>query len=393
MSKSGSTPESQNQRHLEHLSLVDLQLYIDGELSPDARGQVEAHLEHCEQCRSKVDTASAFGELLQSVFRSPAPFESDAVDEQERLGSSACPDDLDLAAYTEGRLSGAERIRVEAHVSRCRDCLAILSSTVRAAAAEDATKPITGLSERLVCVSLKEVREARADALLSKLWELVHSTRGDIRQHLRGLGDGIARGFREAFTYPTPVFGSARVDDDLIVVSPFGKVRSRIAFVWEPWGEADSYEVSISDSDWVQRTTRCRIVIDRDDHAWATAGNHEWILKAFRGSTLVASVSTSFSVAGEQEEQCIGALEQSIGEIEPEVDRLAIWGGILEQCGFCDEAVASYQRSHHLRPAAGLAYCIARCFNQSGLTPLRKLWNDRIIELDRAVAEGTVEKR
>jgi hypothetical protein len=43
----------------------------------------------------------------------------------------ACPDAELLASYIDGRTTSAERIEVETHLMRCRDCLVVVLETCR----------------------------------------------------------------------------------------------------------------------------------------------------------------------------------------------------------------------------------------------------------------------
>jgi anti-sigma factor RsiW len=391
MSKSDSAPESTGQRHLGHLTTLDVELYVDGELTPEAEERVRAHLEQCEPCRDAVDAAEALVRLIGPDSRASVGAGSRAGGRGVRDSQlSQCPGDLELAAFIEGRMSRLERIQAQAHISRCPTCLSVLASAARDASSEPAQVDGVPATERFIQASVREARKGRADTLLSKLWELIHSTGGDIQARLRAVSDGVATSFQEAFTYPAPILTTAAGSQELAILSPFGKTRSPIVFQWERWGNSDSYKISVIGSGWVERTTKLRIAIERGRHAWFAAGSHEWTLRAFRNSIEIGAASTAFTLVGEEEERGIAALERSVRSITPEVDRLAIWGGILEQLGLGGEAVASYRQSHRLRPEAGIACLIARCFERFGLGSLSHLWNEQAIALDRAAVERTV---
>ena len=51
----------------------ELSAYVDGQLSPDARGRLEQHIESCAACRETVDELRALRSALQALPREDAP--------------------------------------------------------------------------------------------------------------------------------------------------------------------------------------------------------------------------------------------------------------------------------------------------------------------------------
>jgi len=92
---------------IDYASQIHKQLsaYIDGELSPKERREVEEHLKVCPDCRAEFKRMKRVAELASESLRS------------ERCISAA-----DKAAYIHGFLDETKRREVEAHLKRCRNC-------------------------------------------------------------------------------------------------------------------------------------------------------------------------------------------------------------------------------------------------------------------------------
>ena len=55
---------------MKHLSDSEIQVYIDGELSPRQANRVEQHLQQCPDCAARVEEQSARIQLLRSAWGS-----------------------------------------------------------------------------------------------------------------------------------------------------------------------------------------------------------------------------------------------------------------------------------------------------------------------------------
>ncbi|NQT19361.1 MAG: zf-HC2 domain-containing protein [Planctomycetes bacterium] len=94
---------------IDHASHIDEQLsaYLDDELSPEERLQVESHLKQCADCRAEFKRLQRTAELTS-----------------ESLRAVRCISPEDKAAYIHGRMNASERSEVEEHLARCRNCSA-----------------------------------------------------------------------------------------------------------------------------------------------------------------------------------------------------------------------------------------------------------------------------
>lgn len=88
---------------------IDEQLsaYLDDELSPEERRQVESHLKECGECRAEFKRLWKISELASDSLR-----------------SIRCISPEDKAAYIHSKMGAAQRSKVEKHLARCRNCSA-----------------------------------------------------------------------------------------------------------------------------------------------------------------------------------------------------------------------------------------------------------------------------
>lgn len=88
---------------------IDEQLsaYLDDELSPEERLQVESHLKECGDCRAEFGRIRNIAELAS-----------------ESLRSVRCVSPEDKTAYIHDLMDAAQRSKVDKHLARCRNCSA-----------------------------------------------------------------------------------------------------------------------------------------------------------------------------------------------------------------------------------------------------------------------------
>ena len=102
-------PRTQKVAAIDNTAHIEEQLsaYIDGELSPPERAQVEAHLAVCSMCRAEYEGLKHVTELASDSLR-----------------SVHCISDADRAAYVNDLLDEAKHREVEEHLKRCKSCRA-----------------------------------------------------------------------------------------------------------------------------------------------------------------------------------------------------------------------------------------------------------------------------
>ena len=92
---------------IDHAFHIDEQLsaYLDDELSPEERLQVESHLKECGDCRAEFGRLQEIAELAS-----------------ESLRSVRCVSPEHKTAYIHDLMDAAQRSKVEKHLARCRNC-------------------------------------------------------------------------------------------------------------------------------------------------------------------------------------------------------------------------------------------------------------------------------
>ena len=101
----------------------ELSAYLDNELSPSMREQVETHLRSCSECSEML---SAFQKNRQMITDSVHPAPSTLKDTVMAKIHTEFQDEL--SAYLDNELAPAMRERVEAHLHACNECSEMLSA-------------------------------------------------------------------------------------------------------------------------------------------------------------------------------------------------------------------------------------------------------------------------
>ena len=101
----------------------ELSAYLDNELSPSRREQVEIHLRSCSECSEML---SAFQKNRQMITNSAHPVPSTLKDTVMAKIHTEFQDEL--SAYLDNELAPAMRERVEAHLHSCDECSEMLSA-------------------------------------------------------------------------------------------------------------------------------------------------------------------------------------------------------------------------------------------------------------------------
>ena len=102
---------------------AELSAYLDNELTPSRRKQIEAHLRSCDECS---DMLSAFQENRQMIANIAHPVPSTLKDGVMRKIHTQFQDEL--SAYLDNELAPAMRDRIEAHLHSCDECSNMLAA-------------------------------------------------------------------------------------------------------------------------------------------------------------------------------------------------------------------------------------------------------------------------
>ena len=92
---------------IDHASHINEQLsaYLDGELSPRERREVEGHLKVCANCQAEYEALQEVAELAS-----------------ESLRASRCISAADKAAYIHGLMNEEMCRKIESHLAKCHNC-------------------------------------------------------------------------------------------------------------------------------------------------------------------------------------------------------------------------------------------------------------------------------
>ena len=101
----------------------ELSAYLDNELTPSRRKQIEAHLHSCDACS---DMLSAFQKNRQRVSNIARPVPSTLKNAVMAEIHTQFQDEL--SAYLDDELASTTRHRIEAHLHACSECSGMLST-------------------------------------------------------------------------------------------------------------------------------------------------------------------------------------------------------------------------------------------------------------------------
>lgn len=292
---------------------------------------------------------------------------------------SHCITDIQMAAYLDNCMSDEERKSIEEHLSTCDYCFRILVETKKFTKM-DIKEDMPRQSYRKIISEIKKVlRRKRLEALTIKFKELIEKSPNHIRKSLERIREGIETIFMDTFTYPSPrfapVFGETRVS----ISSPFGKIRYPILFEWQEYERADSYEISIESADWLLRTNKTKFGVTPVQLKLTNGEEYMWNLRVLnKDKEVIEEENGFFSLLGIEELKEIKQIENQITMIEPEEDRLLLWGGCLEEKELYIDAIQKYKQAYASQPSPGVAYRIAYCYHKLELEGLCHEWNKKI---------------
>ena len=109
---------------MNHRQIQDeLSAYLDNELAPAARHQVEAHLRSCNECSEML---AAFQENRQKIANIAQPVP--ATFKETVMAKIHAEFQDELSAYLDDELVPAMRERIETHLHSCNECADMLSA-------------------------------------------------------------------------------------------------------------------------------------------------------------------------------------------------------------------------------------------------------------------------
>lgn len=325
---------------------------------------------------------SELGRLMKEADKDKIPPSIYCLDIFEKL-----PD------YHEGSLLDKERQQVEEHFKKCLWCFnSYMKYSISIAQAEVGTLPdapqwvkdigmkvFTGWSyEEIIGVIKKDEARQKVEALVARLKELIAKTPVHLQERLGTVFRNLEVIFQETFAYPTPSFAPVFGEIQITVLSPFGKMRYPILFEWQSYEEADEYIITIEDVDWSITTSKTKLEITPENLKLEYGQEYMWNLKAIKKGEILEEENGVFSLIDKIELKEVEEIESQIKDIEPEEDKLILWGGILEEKELYIDAIQKYKQAYAIQSLPGVAYRIACCYDKLELEDLREEWNKRI---------------
>lgn len=355
---------------MEHLSDLDVFLFLDKELSEDRLEQIQEHLKSCKKCSEKIQNSQIFSELIRR-----------AAEKKMSLNrTSDCISDLEFTEYLGGHISTTARMKIENHLSTCEYCLSILCKTkeiMKENSSEDLPHQILVKSTSIVKKSLRMKKVVKVIDTFSELIKKRPQNEWDFLQKVEHDFETI---IKSAFTYPYPRFSPVFGESQIGVISPFGKVRYPIVFEWQPVQSANLYEISIKDIEWFFKTEETRVIITEEQLKRALNHDKEimWIIKAKKHNETLEEESGFFSLITPEEKEIIEEIEVNIKKLAQGDEKFIIWGGLLESSGLLMEAIEKYKQLYSKYSSPSIAYFIASCYDKLELEDLREKWNNKI---------------
>ena len=354
----------------DHLSDIEITLYCDEELNNEEMLKVNAHMQSCESCKRLVVENQNFTGLLHRAL------ENDLSTERKE----DCLSDMDISSYLEDHVSSAERISIEGHLSKCGYCLDIIVETEKFLKEGVKEEPFYS-NEKIMGFVKQQLRKEWPNALVGKFRTLIKKSPPLVKKTFKAIQCDIEAMIKNTFTYPSPHFAPVFGESLVTVLSPFGKVRYPVIFEWMPYEDANCYTISVDNTNWSFNTPETRVKVSPKELRLDYGNEYMWELKVEKGEKIIEEITGFFSLATQDEIKELIEIESQLKSIKPELDRLILWGGILEEKGFYMEAVEQYKAAYASEPLNGIAYRIAYCYDRLELEELRDEWNKRIKDL------------
>lgn len=354
---------------INHFSDEEITLYCKRELSHEDMSRLTKHIEDCDSCKKTVAEAQTFSELMCQAI------EADLSNERKK----DCLSEMDISAYFERQATAEEKMHIEEHLSKCNYCLSLLVETEKSLK-EGKKEVLTFSDEKIMGAVLKQLRGKREEVLAGKLAELFKNSPVTVRNALEGIKNDIELMFKNTFAFPSPRFAPVFGEHPVVVLSPFGKIRYPVIFEWMPYEGADHYTISVEDTAWSFTTKETKIEANPEELKLDYGKEYMWEMKVMKGKEVIDEITGFFAFVGENEQKELEEIEKQLKGVEPETDRLILWGGILEEKGFYMEAIEEYNNAYDLDPVGGIAYRIAYCYERLELEELRDEWNRKIKE-------------
>ncbi len=351
-----------------HLSDIVIELYCDNELNKEEMLRVKEHLTGCERCKKVYDDTQNFSKLLYNVL--------DKRFLVENLGG--CLSDMEISAYIDKQLTADEREKIEEHLSKCRHCLTVLTATEKALKMHIKEESLLSHEKIMHIVEKQLGAIKKGEVLFEKYTEIAKKSPFNVQKSLEGIKNNIKAMLKNTFAYPSPRFAPVFGEHPVTVFSPFGKVRYPIIFKWMSYEGADRYTISIEDTAWSLTTKKTKIEANAEALKLEHGKEYMWELNAMRSEEVIEGLTGFFTLASDEEIKELKEIEKQLKTIEPEQDRLMLWGGILEEKEFYMEAVEEYKKAYQMEPVGGIAYRIAYCYDKVELEELRDEWNKKI---------------
>lgn len=355
---------------MKHLSGHDIASYCDGEVNHEDRFRIEKHLEECEKCESLFAEEKAFSGLLGKIIK---------MDFAENKKSD-CLSDMEIAGYIENRISQKEKKSIEEHISRCEYCLDILANTSLTLYERKEESEFLLSYDKTLAVVRKRLRKEKANALMRKYIALLKESPFHVQKSLIKMKHVIKVMLEQSFTYPFPQFAPVFGECEANVLSPFGKIRYPVIFEWNPFKDANSYQIAVEGTDWSLRTAKTKLTIGPDKLKLNYDKEYMWELKILKDEDVIDEITGFFSFASVNEQKELAEIENQLTDIVPNEDQLMLLAGILETKEFYIEAIDQYKKAYAFGPLGGIAYRIAYCYEMLELENLRDEWNRKILK-------------
>ena len=164
---------------MNHQQIQDeLSAYLDNELAPTVRKQVEAHLHTCDECSEML---SAFQTNRQRVANIEHPAPATLKDAVMAKIHTQIQDEL--SAYLDNELAPTEHQRIETHLRSCDECSDILTAfQENRQKVADIVQPVPSTLKDTVMAKIHTQIQDELSAYLDN--ELAHAEHQRIEAHL-----------------------------------------------------------------------------------------------------------------------------------------------------------------------------------------------------------------
>lgn len=276
-----------------------------------------------------------------------------------------------ILAYVHGLLNEADILEIDGHLSKCDHCAKRIKSHYML---KDHFEEIWSY-----CVDEEYEKETIKESILGMISVMRTLSKNPL---FKGKCDDVIRSINQFFSSPvlslSPTFGGIEASD-IIMLSPFGKVRFPIVFEWEKIRLSGQQSLKSKKE---FRTESTRIELDLNILPFELDKEYEWeILIIDHEENQIEGPIGYFYTCTNEEIDLFREFDNAIMNLDTSDEMRHVLNGVMHETNeFYIDAITKYKKALTIKRKPELILRIAKCYENLGLTDLREEWRCRLEE-------------